>query len=232
MAGSAQLEQGAGALGLALDPDLDCGPQPHGGVVEGKRGARRPRRAQVVVDRPLGPAERGRCAEVMGEVCECAVGVRPGALERFPDAEMQLGSPQPREPVVESPPHDLVGEAAGQSLIVELLDHAAAHCLLERGEELGLGDAGGAADRLQLELRPGGCRELEQIDGSRGQPGQPLADHLADAFGRAELGERPGRPHLPISDLDYSRLHHRAPQLADEEGVAGGEVVDRGRKLV
>ena len=94
---------------------------------------------------------------------------RTGALERFPDAEMQFGSPQPRESVVERPPDDLVGEAACQSLSVELLDHPAAHCLLERGEKLGLGDAGGAADRLQLELRPGGCRELEQLDGSRAQ---------------------------------------------------------------
>ncbi len=171
MAGSAQLEQGAGALRLALDPDLDCGLKPHRGVVKGKRGARRPRRAQVVVDRPLGPAERGGCAEVMGEVRERAVGAHAGALERFPDSEMQFGSPKPGESVVERPSDDLVGEAAGQSLGVELLDHPAAHCLLERGEKLGLGDAGGAADRLQLELRPGGCRKLEQLDGSRAPGG-------------------------------------------------------------
>src|SRR5580693_3931154 len=103
----------------------------------------------------------------MGEVCERAVGARTGALERFPDTEMQFGSPKPRESVVERPTDDLVGEAAGQSLGVELLDHPAAHCLLERGKKLGLGDSGGAADRLQLELRPGGCRKLEQLDGPR-----------------------------------------------------------------
>ena len=44
--------------------------------------------------------------------------------------------------------------------------------------------------------------------------------------------QRPGHPHLPTGDLDYSRLYDRAPELADEEGVAGGEIVDRGRKLV
>lgn len=232
MAGSTQLEQGTGALGLALDPDLDCGPQSRRGIVEGERGARRPRRAQVVVDRALGPAEWGGCAEVVGEVREDAVGASTGALEGFADAEMQFGSPQPREAVIQRPPDDLVGEAAGQSLGVELLDHAAAHRLLQRGEKLGLGDAGGAADRLQLELRPGSCRKLEQLDGARRQARQPLADHLAHAVGRSELGEWPGHPHPPTSYLNYSRLHRLAPQLADEEGVAGGEIVDRTRELV
>ena len=82
---------------------------------------------------------------------------------------MQFGAPQPREPVVQRSPHELVGEAASQSLGGELLDHSAAHRLLERREKLGLGDAGGAPDRLQLELRPGRGRELQQLDGSRGQ---------------------------------------------------------------
>ena len=116
MADRAELEQGVGALGLALDPDLDCRAQPHRGIVEGKRGARRSRRTQVVVDRPLGPAERGGRAEVMGEVRERAVGARGGALQGLPDAEVQLGPPQPREPVVKRPSHDLVGEAVGQPL--------------------------------------------------------------------------------------------------------------------
>ena len=107
----------------------------------------------------------------MGEVRECAVGVRARALERFPDAEMQFGSPKPRESVIKRTADDLVGEAAGQPLSVELLDHAAPHRLLERDEKLGLGDAGGAADRLQLELWPGSRRKLEQLDGSRAQTG-------------------------------------------------------------
>ena len=76
----------------------------------------------------------------MGEVREPAVGGRVGgALEGLADAEMELRPPQLREPVVERPPHDLVGEAAGQPLRGELLDHPAAHRLLEGGEQLGLG---------------------------------------------------------------------------------------------
>src|SRR4029077_20590085 len=106
-----QLEQSTGVLGLAPDPDLDRGLQSHRGIVEGKRRTRRPRRAQVVVDRPLGPAEWGGGAEVMGEVCERAVGAGAGALERFPDTKMQFGSPKLREPVVERAADDLVGEA-------------------------------------------------------------------------------------------------------------------------
>ncbi len=106
----------------------------------------------------------------MREVRERAIRARAGALEGLPDAEMQLGPPQPREPVVKRPSHDLVGEATGQPLRGELLDHAAAHRLLEGDEQLGLGKAGGAADRLQLELRPGHGSELEQVGGPR-RPG-------------------------------------------------------------
>ena len=47
-------------------------------------------------------------------------------------------------------------------------------------------------DRLELELRPGDGGELEQVGGARGQAREPLADHLADALGGAELGQRPG----------------------------------------
>ena len=103
------------------------------------------------------------------EVRKCAVGARAGALEGFPNAQMELGPPQPREPVVERPSHDLVGEAAGQPLRGELLDHPAAHRLLEDGEQLGLGETGGAPDRLQLELRPGDGSKLEQVGGPRSQ---------------------------------------------------------------
>ena len=81
MADRAELEQGVGALALALDSDLDCRAQPHCGIVEGQGGSRRARRAQVVVDRPLGPAERGGRAEVMREVREGAVQREP-ALSR------------------------------------------------------------------------------------------------------------------------------------------------------
>ena len=167
----------------------------------------------------------------MGEVREHAVGGGAGALDRLRHAKMELRPAQPREPVVERAAHDLVGEATGQPLGRELLDHSASHRLLQRREKLGLGEAGRGANRLQLELRPGHGGELEQVGGPAGQAREPLADHLANAFRGAELGQRPGHPDLPAGDLDYAGLDQRPPELADEEGVAPGEIVDRGREL-
>ena len=167
----------------------------------------------------------------MGEVRERAVGGAAGALELLPDAEVQLRPPQPREPIVERPPHDLVGEATGEPLRAELLDHAASHRLLEGNEQLLLTEAGGAPDRFELELGPGDGGQLEQIRGLRGEAREPLADHLVDAFGRPELAQRPGHPHLSPADLDDPGLEQGAPELADEKGVAAGEVVDRLREL-
>ena len=60
VAGPAELEKGGRALVLVLDPDLERRPQPGRGIVVGERGARCPRGAEVVLDRPLGAAEWGR----------------------------------------------------------------------------------------------------------------------------------------------------------------------------
>ena len=169
---------------------------------------------------------------MVGEVREPAVGGRVGgALEGLADAEMELRPAQLREPVVEGPPHDLVGEPTGHPLRGELLDHSAADRFLEGGQELGLGQLGGPADRLELELRPGDGGELEQVGGARSQAREPLADHLADAFGGGELGQRPGDEDASVDYLDRPGLEQGAPELADQEGVASGEVVNRAREL-
>ncbi len=129
-----------------------------------------PRGAQVVLDAALGAAERRRRGEVVGEVGERAAGASAGALERLADAQVQLRPPQPRQPVVERPPHELVGEAAGQprrrgaprSSRCRTASSSAA-------SSSGSPRPGGARGRLELELRPGDGGELEQVGGLRRQ---------------------------------------------------------------
>ena len=109
----------------------------------------------------------------------------------------------------------------------EFLDHPAADRLVERREELGVPDSGGAADDVELELRA--CRggELEQIAGAGRQAGETLADHLAHALGAAELGGRAHQSHLAVGQLDGAGLDEGAPELADQERVAVRQVADR-----
>ena len=137
-----------------------------------------------------GSAERRGGGEVVREVGEVAPRAPVGALEGLADAQVELRPAHAREPVVERPAHELVREAVGQRARRELLDHPAANGLVEHGEQLGLGEAGGAADDVERELGSGGGGELQEVGGARRQAGEPLADDLAHALGGAELGQR------------------------------------------
>ena len=174
-----------------------------------------------------GLAEGRGSGEVVRKVGERAAGTPVGALERFADPEMQLGSPYACEPVVERSSNELVREPVGQSGRVQLLDHPAAHGLVERRQEVGLAEAGGAAEQAELELGSGRGGELEQVAGCGREPRQPLAHDLANALGRAQLGQRPAEPDRALDDLDGSRLDQLSPQLADEERIALGDLADR-----
>ena len=92
--------------------------------------------------------------------------------------------------------------------------------LVERREQLELAEPGGAAHDVELELGARGRRQLEQVGGPRRQPGEPAADHLADALRAAELRQRPRDPQRPAGEVDRARLDERPPQLAHEERVA------------
>ena len=232
VARGAQLQQRLRPLALVLDADLERGSQALRRVVEGKRGARRARRAQVVNDRPLGAAERRCGAKMMGEVREAALGVRPDALQCLRNAEVKLGATQAREPVIERASHDLVGEAPGQPLRRELLDHPARHPLLEGGEQIRLAEIGSTADRLEPELGAGRGAELEQIRRLRSQAREPLSDQLADALRRPQGRQWLGQVEAIADDLDRPGLEEGSPQLADEESVAAGEIADRDREPV
>ena len=116
------------------------------------RGRPRPR-AGCTRCRAAAPSERRGGGEVVREVGERAP-ERPSArLERLAHAQVQLGPPQRREPVVERAAHELVREAVGEPARGQLLDHAAAHRLVERREQVGLGRARRRAGRCRARTR-------------------------------------------------------------------------------
>ncbi len=232
VARGAELEEHLRALARVLDLQLERRAQPRRRLVERERGGGRAPRADVVVDRALHAAERSGRGEVVREVGERAGRALVVALERLADGEVQLRAAQAGEPVVERAAHELVREPVGQlRLGRDLLDHPAARGLLDRGVQLGLREAGGAADDVQLELGPGGGRELQQVDRPGRQAGEALGDDLAHALGGAELRQRAGQAQGSAVDLDDPGLDERAPQLADQERVPVGELADRVREV-
>src|SRR5262249_57596838 len=98
-----------------------------------------------------------------------------------------------------------------------LLEHSTADGLVEGGKELGLPKPRGAADDVELEVGPGGGRELEEIGRSRRQAGEALADDLANALRAAELVRRPPELDRVADKLDGSGLDERAPELPHAE---------------
>ena len=209
---------------------LERGPEPRGGLVEGERRGGGARGEHVVLDRALRGAERCRGGEVVGEIGERAARARAARLERLADAEVQLGAPRPREAVVERAPHELVAEPPRALAAGDLVDHAAGVGLVERAQQLGVGETGGAPDDVELDLGPRGRGELEQVDRGRREPGEPPAHDLADALGTAQLARRAMHVDPAVRQLDRARLDQRAPELAEQERVALGERVQRLRE--
>ena len=230
MVGDRQFDQHFCALLRALDLQIERGAQPRHRLVERERAVGRAGGQDVVLHPTRGTAQRRREDEVMREVGQRTARARLGALQRLADAQVQLGPPHAGQPVIQRPPHQLVGEAIGQRPRGKLVDHPAAHGLVEAFEQLGVGNAGGAPDHVEAELPAGGGRQLQQLDGPVGQAGEPLADDLAHALGRTEVHRRAGQPHGPVDELDHPGLDEIAPQLADQEGVAAGEIADRLRQ--
>ena len=139
----------------------------------------------------------------------------PGALERLPHAQVQLGAARRGQRVVERAADQLVREAVREPDRRQLLDHAGVHGLVERGQQLADVGARGGAQHLELELRARRRGQLQQLAGRGPQPREPPAHDLAHALRRAEV----------------TRVGEGAPELADEERVAAGELADRAGDL-
>jgi hypothetical protein len=183
VAGGSELELNLGLLRGTLDAQHERGTKVGGRLLERERRHRRPRRAQVVVDRPLRVA-KGPCRrEMVRHVRQPPDRSRPqGLLERRPDSQVQLGPAEPAEPIVERLSHELVREAVCEPRGWDLLDHSAAHPFVERLEQAALLEPGRAPHDVERELGPGHARHLEHLRGRPREPGQSLADDLADAL--------------------------------------------------
>ena len=188
---------------------------------------RRPGRQEVVVDAALRSAERRGGGEVVGEVGEgAAENGRRQLSSASPTREVKLRPPQPAEPVVEGPAHELVRESIGEP--ASGTAPRSSRCGRPRRARRAArprASRGGRADDVELELRSGGRRraradrwssatrrESRWLTTSRTLSGVP-----SSLSGRVE-------PDRAVGDLDDPGLDERAPQLADEERVAVGQV--------
>ena len=209
--GGAQLQLDLGVGGLVVDAQLERRAQRADRLAERQRGVGGGGRPQVVLDRPLGAVDGRGGGEMVGEVGQSARRVGgAGRLHRLRHLQVQLGPAQARQPVVQRAAHQLVGEPVAQLPGRDLLDHAAAHRLLQRGRQRGVGEPA-AAQHRQVELGPGHRGQLQHQCRLRLQPRQPLVDHLAHALGRAQRAQRPGQDGDAVHDLERSRLHQLPP---------------------
>ena len=137
--GGAQLQLDLGVGGLVVDAQLERRAQRADRLAERQRGVGGGGRPQVVLDGPLGAVDGRRGGEVVGEVGQSARRVGgAGRLHRLRHLQVQLGPAQARQPVVQGAAHQLVGEPVAQLPGRDLLDHAAAHRLLQRGRQRGV----------------------------------------------------------------------------------------------
>ena len=161
----------------------------------------------------------------MGDIAERAGRAVGGALvEGLGDPQMKLSAPPRGKPVVERPAHELVGEAVGERVARNLLDHAARDGLVERrGQRRGV-KVPGLANHVGLELRAGDRGQLERSLRRRLEPREPLAHDVAHALGRVERRQRAGEVGPGPGG---ARLDELAPHLGQEERVPARQLEDR-----
>ncbi len=229
IAGHAEGELDLGSLVRVGDAQPERRSQGRHRLVERERCRRGGGRADVVVHRALGPAQRRRGSEVAGEVGQRARrGPRGGGLDRLARAQVQLGPARRRQPVVERTSHELVREAVDHRALGHGGHHAASQREVDRPEQGRLVDSRPTAEHREVELGPHHGGQLEHAGRRLVEPGQALAHHLAHSVGAAELLRGAGQPGAAVGDLERAGLDERAPELDHQERVALGEVMDGG----
>ena len=225
MAHVAQLEVGIGPLGEIGDTERKRCAQALGGLVEGQRRDRRAGGEQVVRDRALRASDRGSGGKVMSERGHAGSLVRErlAALERLGHAEVDLGAARSREAVDHGPAHQLVCEAVREAPRRHL-DHETAPLRLVDGvEKRALLERRGPTQRVELELCARDRRELEHGGGRGIEPSQALAHDGAYRVRRTELRCRARELKDPVGGVDRAAVQQLAPELREEERIAGGE---------
>ncbi len=227
-----ELEQQLGPGTGLLDPQLEGRDEHLGSLFEGDGVGGRAGSEDVVADRPLHTVERSGDGEVVGEVRQHPHRLPPGRLHRLADPQVQLRPAHARHAVIDGPAHELVAEPVSELTAGKLDQHAAAGGLVERSNQVALGELGPSCEDRRVELGAGRGREFEYLGGGRRQTAEPGADDLADALRGPELGDhRAGEAQLARFGRDHVGLHQRPPQLAHQERVAAREVEDRGGDL-
>ena len=223
-AGGAELQLGLDIPARIIDPKLERGREAGLGLVVVERRQRGPPSQQGVLNRPPRPVHGRGGREVVGQLSGPVSAVPVSVLERLADSEVQLGAPQPGDPVIQRPADQLVREPVGQLPRRHLDDHAVGDRLLERRVELGVGDSR-RRDHRQVELLSGDGGELDQRDRGGVELRQALADDLADALRTAELGHRTRQPGAVAGDRHRAAVDQGAPEFGHQERVAARQVV-------
>ena len=152
----------------------------------------------------------------MRELGEVRVGVAGiEAFQRLANLPVQAHSPGGREVVIEGVTHQDVGEAQPTARPRNLADQSRDLGLLERIEDLVLGEAADSLERIDAELTSDDRGEHEQVPAAIGRGLQPAADRLGHA---RRDGQR-----LPMSHVLVAQ---QASSLDGEERVALASLMD------
>ena len=228
----AELDLDARALARVGDPELERAREPRGRLVEAAAAIAASRGAEVVVDRALDAGDRGGEREVVGELGQDAGRIgRVDALERLADAEVKLGSADPDDPVVDGAAHELVREAAGRRRLRQLLDDPGPDASSTAAASASRSSPAASASTRSSNRGPGDGRELDGRGRLGSQPREALPHDVADPLGAAQLGERPRNCDAGVRHLDRAALAQVAPELAEQERRAAGELAERRGEL-
>ena len=134
---------------------------------------------------------------------------------------MELEPPRRRKIVVERLAHQLVSERVAAPLRRKLGDHAHRCCLAQEVEKPGGCQPARSLEQVQVELPPDHGRDPERRDRLAGEACDAAADQRADLLRNAEEGVLDRL----VEACERVLGGEQADDLADEEGVASGDLV-------
>ena len=141
--------------------------------------------------------------------------------DRLADARVQPRAAQRREAVVERRAHQRVGEGVAADAAVDLAQHAGAHRLVERRDEVVPRQRPERLEQPEVDLAPDHRRDLDRLARRRRQPPQAPRGDPAHALGH------PGLLEVDRALEAARRVAQVAQDLLDEERVALGLAVQR-----
>jgi hypothetical protein len=221
-------QQLASAALLRAGQECECALVVPGALIEPVATHRADGSTGTVVDRLLDGAAGGGAREVVRQLVEVrTVEVPVQALERLPDRTVQRRAAGRTERLVQDLAHERVREPPAPGIAAHLRDETRRERLLECRQHLHRGLSRGLRQKSDGYLDADRGRQIEQLPGRTGEPGQALAGRLADGGRDAERfrGVR-GEP------LEVRLAREEPHDLAHEVGVATGVAehrLDRGR---